>query len=167
VSAALPQPQEAKQLFRLRSLRVQRARERCNAAQVEVAEAAKAVRARQKRIALGRQAIEQLAHDVVHALAPRLPRWSTMAAAQRERLHDQLEREEFALHGDEQALEEIQERLQQARAELTRALAREDAVRGLSHQVQRSHAQARERLVERELDDQGRAPVRAARRASA
>lgn len=158
---ALPEPHEAQQLHRLRSLRVQRAREHCACRQTETAQAVHALRERVRQIESRRQAIRQLAHDVVHALAPRLPRWSTLAAAQRERLEDQLERQQYALHDDEQRLEEAQERLQQARAELTRALAREDAVRGLVEQVKRSHALERERLVERELDDQGRGGVRA------
>jgi hypothetical protein len=158
---ALPEPHEAQQLHRLRSLRVQRAREHCASRHREMTQAAHAVRERQRQIEGRRQAIGQLAHDVVHALAPRLPRWSTMAAAQRERLEDQLERQQYALHDDEQQLEEAQERLQQARAELTRALAREDAVRGLVQQVQHSHALERERRVERDLDDQGRGGVRA------
>jgi hypothetical protein len=163
---ALPEPHEAQQLHRLRSLRVQRAREHCASRHTEMTQAAQAVHERQRQIESRRQSIGQLAHDVVHALAPRLPRWSTMAAAQRERLEDQLERHQFALHGDEQRLEEAQERLQQARAELTRALAREDAVRGLVEQVQHSRVLERERLVERELDDQGRGGARAQSAAS-
>ncbi len=157
----LPEPHEAQQLHRLRSLRVQRAREHCASRQTEMTQAAHAVRERQRQIESRRQAIGQLAHDVVHALAPRLPRWSAMVVAQRERLEDQLERHQYALHDDERRLEEAQERLQQARAELTRALAREDAVRGLVEQVRHSHALERDRLVERELDDQGRGGVRA------
>ncbi|HEX6707429.1 MAG TPA: hypothetical protein VF169_21910 [Albitalea sp.] len=143
------------QLCRLRSLRVQRARERCAQAQAEVDQAMHAVRERQHRIAHCRREIEALAHAVVHALAPRLPRWSGVAAAQRERLADRLERDEYALIGDEQALEEAQERLQQARAELTRALAREDALQDLAGETRRAEALAREQRSEREIEDQG------------
>jgi len=158
MNPVLPQPREAQQLCRLRGLRVQRARERCGQLQTDADRAAQAVQERHVLIAGHRGAMEQLAHDVVHALAPRLPRWSTMAAAQRDRLHDQLERDEYALCGDEQRLEEAQERLQQARADLTRALAREDAVRGLAQRLRRSHAAMHERLTEREQDDQQRMP---------
>lgn len=163
MNAVLPEPHEAQQLCRLRGLRVQRAREGCAQRQAEMATAAQAVRERERLIERSRRAMAQLAHDVVHALAPRLPRWSGMASAQRDRLHDQLERDEYALGGDEQRLEEAQERLQQARAELTRALAREDAVRGLVQQVQRSRAATRERLLEREQDDQQRVARRPGR----
>ena len=160
MTIALPEPHEARQLCRLRSLRVQRARERCVQIQAEAARAADTVRESRRKVERSRRAVEQLAHAVVHALAPQLPRWSGMAAAQRERLDDQLERAEYALVDDEQQLEEAEERLAQARADVTRALAREDAVRGLADQVQRSHAAERERRVEREQDDQQRMPPR-------
>ena len=145
---------DERQLLRLRTLRVQRARERCADAQAGVERAAQAVRERQREIERGQREIETLAHKVVHVLAPRLPRWVELATAERERLADRLERDEYALIDDEHALEQAQERLQQARAELTRALAREDAVRGLADDAQRAAVRAREQRVERELEDQ-------------
>ncbi len=160
-TAALPDPREARQLCRLRSLRVQRAREGCAQAQAEVERAAQAVRERRFRIEHCRGEIEALGHAVVHALAPHLPRWSGMAAAQRDRLADRLERDEYALISDERRLEEAQEKAQQARAELTRALAREDAVRGLAQRTNRAHAQLREQRAERELEDAGPATAHA------
>lgn len=154
----LPHPREAKQLHRLRTLRVERAREQCGRAQAEVERAAQAVRERQGRIERGQREIEALGRAIVHQLAPRLPRWAGVAQAQKEQLAERLEREEYALVNDEHELEQAQERLQQARAELTRALAREDAVRGLAHETRRAHLQAREQRAERELEDQGRGP---------
>ena len=153
MSAVLPQPHEAQMLCRLRSLRVQRARERCGEARQEAERAQHAVHDRMRRIERSRQAMDALSHAVVHALAPRLPRWSSVAAAQRELLEDRLERDEYALISDERTLEQAQERLQQARAELTRALAREGAVRDLAHETRRAQALARERHVEREIED--------------
>ena len=149
-------PNEARQLVRLRNLRVQRARERCGQAQAEVEREACAVRDRQQLIERIQNEIDALAHAVVHRLAPRLPRWAGVASAQRERLADSLEREEYALVDDEHRLEEAQERLQQARAELTRALAREDAVRGLADEARRAHALVREQRAELEVEDQAR-----------
>lgn len=160
MNGVLPAVSEAQQLLRLRTLRVQRARERCGAAQAEVERTAHAVRQRQRQIEHVQREIETLARDVVHALAPRMPRWSGVVAAQRERLADRLERDEYALISDEHALEQAQEGLQQARAALTRALAREDAVRGLKDEARRAQALAREQRVERELEDQGRALAR-------
>lgn len=152
----LPEPRDAQQLCRLRALRVQRARERVNLARVELDRAAAAVKQRQHQIATAKGAIAALADAVVTTLAPALPRWSTVTSAQRERLIEHLEREEFALAGDEQKLEEAQERLQEARAGLTRALGREGAVRDLYDETLRARAADRERRTERELEDQGR-----------
>jgi flagellar biosynthesis chaperone FliJ len=70
---------------------------------------------------------------------------------------DQLERNEYGLTQDERLLEAAQEQLQQARSELTRALAREDAVQGLAREVKRARLLERDQRAERELDDQGRA----------
>jgi hypothetical protein len=145
---------ETRQLLRLRTLRVQRAREAVAQAQAGVDAAARAVEERQGSIERAQREMDALAHALVHGLAPRLPRWSEIAAAQRDRLADRLEREEYALIDDEHALEQAHERVQKARAELTRALAREDAVRGLAGEAQRAVMQAREQKLERESDDQ-------------
>ncbi len=150
----LPEPHEAQQLCRLRGLHVKRTRERCAQAQAEVDRALHAVRDRLRKIEGSRREIDVLSHAVVNALAPRLPRWSSVASAQRDRLADRLERDEDALITDEQHLEQAQERAQQARAELTRALAREDAVRSLAQASRRAHTQELDRRAERELEDQ-------------
>ena len=158
----LPQPHEARQLHRLRSLRVQRAQEQCTRKQAEVDAAVRDVHARQRKIETCRREIDQLNHAVVTSLAPHLPRWSWAAMAQRDRLADRLERDEYALIDDEQALEEAQERLQEARAALTRAMAREDAVGDLVQETRRAHALAKEQRAEREIEDQAPAPCRSA-----
>jgi hypothetical protein len=151
---------ETRQLLRLRTLRVERAREACAQAQAAVDAAARTVHERQHAIVRAQRHVDALARAVVHDLAPRLPRWADMAAAQRRRLVDNLQREEYALIDDEHALEQAQERLQRARADLTRALAREDAVRGLAGEAQRAVLLMREQQLERESDDQ---PARRAR----
>jgi len=154
--ARLPQPHEARQLCRLRGLRVQRSRELVARALEQVELALQAVRQRQQQVQRLRDSITALRQNIVGALAPSLPRWSKITVAHQERLDEQLERNEYELHNDEQALEQAQERLQQARADLTRALAREDAVRGLAQQAQRAHLLERDRRAERDLDDQAR-----------
>jgi chromosome segregation ATPase len=151
--------QEAKQLHRLRTLRVQRAREQIAPAQAEVDRALEAIRVRQRQIEQLQQAIGQLRDAIVTTLAPTLPRWSQVTSAQQERLADQLERDTYGLIDDEHALESAQEKLQQARSELTRALAREDAVRGLAHEARRNRIAVREQRAERDLDDQLRSPA--------
>jgi|KBSSwiStaDraftv2_1062776.scaffolds.fasta_scaffold1362392_2 flagellar biosynthesis chaperone FliJ len=155
-AARMPRPHEAQQLARLRALRVQRARERIAPAQAAVDQAAQAVRARHQKIADLRGTITLSREAVVTTLAPSLPRWSAVTGAHLERLIDQLERNEYELIQDDRALEAAQEQLQQARSELTRALAREDAVQGLARQVKRARLIEREQRAERELDDQAR-----------
>jgi hypothetical protein len=58
-------------------------------------------------------------------------------------------------------LELAQEKSQQARAELTRALAREDAAQGLTRSARRARAQAIDRRVELEVEEVRRPAVRA------
>lgn len=157
----LPTPRDAAQMLRLRSLRVQRAREAVAKAKLEVEQAEAVVEARQRTIACTQREIVTLADAVVTTLAPQLPRWSGMVSATRERLADKLEREEYALIDDERELEQARERVQQAGAELTRALAREDAVRGLAKQARKAVLHAREQRVELEIEDQGRRPAAA------
>jgi hypothetical protein len=156
----LPTPREAGQMLRLRSLRVQRAREACAKAKVEVEKAQVVVQERQRAIERSQREMAALADAIVTTLAPSLPRWSGMVSATRERLADRLERDEYALIDDEHQLEAAQERAQQANAELTRALAREDAVRGLAKQARSAVLHAREQRAEIEIEDQGRRPVR-------
>src|SRR5262245_4445925 len=152
----LPKLSEARQLCKLRALRVQRAREGVAAAQAEVDAAINQIKQCQQRIEQVRRAVEDLQHAVVTSLAPSLPRWAGVTRAQQERLSEQLEREEYGLIQDERELEGAQEKLQQARAELTRALAREDVVRDLANQTRRAQLQERERRSERDIEDQGR-----------
>jgi hypothetical protein len=156
VTKVLPKLAEARQLCRLRALRVQRAREQVAQAQAEVDKAVDKVRQRQVQIEKVRRSIEELQHAVVTSLAPVLPRWSGVTRARQEKLADRLERDEYALIGEERELEAAQEKLQQARAELTRALAREDVVRDLANQTRRAQLQDRERRSERDIEDQGR-----------
>ena len=161
MSAVLPQTREVLMLCKLRALRVQRARERCVAAQAQIEQTRQAVLERMHKIDTGRRAIDTLSHAVVNSFAAAMPRWSSVATAQRERLANRLERDEYALIGDEHALEQAQEQLQQARAELTRALAREGAVNDLADETRRAHAGERDRRAEREIEDL--APARPAR----
>jgi hypothetical protein len=158
VSEVLPKIHEARQLHRLRSLRVQRAREACTRAAAVVQQAELAVQERQRAIAQCQQAMDELVQAVVTTLATHLPRWSGLVAAQREKLADRLEREHDALISDEHTLEEAQEKAQQASAALTRALAREDAAQGLTQSAQRARAHAIDRRAELEVEEQLRRP---------
>jgi len=145
-SARMPRLHEAQQLARLRALRVQRAREHIAPAQAAVDQAAQAVRERQQKIDHLRSRLAESREAVVTSLAPVLPRWSAVTGAHLERLVDQLERNEYGLTQDDRALEAAEEQLQQARSELTRALAREDAVQGLAREVKRARLLERDRV---------------------
>jgi flagellar biosynthesis chaperone FliJ len=155
MDAVLPRPHEAQQLCRLRGLRVQRAQEACSAAQAEVDAAAHKVHDSERAIGRLRGEIDALCHAIVNGFAPHLPRWAAMATAQRERLADLLERAEYALIDDEQALEQARERLAQARTALTRAQASEDAVKGLAKEARQAVVRLREQRADTELEDQG------------
>jgi hypothetical protein len=151
--AHLPKPHEAKQLCRLRALRVQRARERCGEAHAVVERAAQAVRQRERQIDRLQRELAEFQEARTHGLAPHLPRWGAMVDAHRDRLVDRLERDESGLVDDERKLEQAQEQLQEARAELTRALARQDAVQGVADQTLRHRSALRERRSDTELED--------------
>lgn len=155
-TARLPPLHEARQLARLRALRVQRAREQVASMQFEVERAAAAVQQRQGRIDGLHREMAALRAAIVTTLAPALPRWSGVASAQQDRLADQIERQETALIDDQNALDAAREKLERARAELTRALAREDAVRGLVDDARRAGTRERERRSEIEVEDQAR-----------
>jgi hypothetical protein len=147
---------EAQQLLRLRALRVERLRTRCAEAQAAVAQAQRVVHERQLAIEQLRREVKALAQRLVGELAPCLPRWHEIVTAERARLLDQLERQEVGLIDDEEALEAAQERCQQARAELSRALAGQDAVQSLADTARRELARALELRAEMEVEDQGR-----------
>jgi ATP-dependent exoDNAse (exonuclease V) beta subunit len=149
----LPSPRDAARLVQLRSLRVQRAREAFTAASAAVLDAEHALQDRQRSIERIRREIDALGQSVMQGFDGQLPRWSQQLVLQRDKLADRLERAEYALTGDERRLEEAQEAAAQAQAELTRALARDDAVRGLLHESRRAVDKLREQRAEREQDD--------------
>jgi hypothetical protein len=153
-ATVLPRPHEAQQLCRLRALRVQRLQARCAQARDALEAAAQAVRQRRLRVAEHQDRLARLAQAVVTDLAPHLPRWAGMAQAQRDRLVDRLERDQYALIDDEQALEQAQDALARAMSDLTRALAQEDAVKDLARLAHRARRQHLEQRGERELEDQ-------------
>ena len=154
MTSRLPAPREAQQLVRLRGLRVQRAREACAAAAAGISAAQQAVADRQRQIARVRAEQDALGRSVAQGFDGGLARWSRLLVAQRDKLADRLERDEYALVGDERRLEEAQEAAAQAHAELSRALAGEDAVRGLWAEARKAVSLQRDRRAESEQEDQ-------------
>ncbi|WP_284619303.1 hypothetical protein [Aquabacterium humicola] len=153
MSDNLPSPRDAARLVQLRSLRVQRSREAFTAASAAVLDAERALQDRQRSIDRIRREIDALGASVMQGFDGQLPRWSQQLVIQRDKLADRLERAEYALTGDERKLEEAQEGAAQAQAELTRALARDDAVRGLLRDSKRAVEKVREQRAELEQDD--------------
>jgi hypothetical protein len=149
----MPTAQEARQLCRLRALRVQRAEERRNEAAAAVEQALAAVRSRQAAIEATRRRMEALAETLANELAATRPRWQDLAAAERALLVERLEGDESALIEDERKLEEANARLHEAKVELARARAREDVVRDLAAEASRHRARERDRRAELEIED--------------
>jgi len=155
MTGTLPSPQEAAQLHKLRALRVTRSRERFTNAKNELSSAEAVVRRRQQSIHESRSAIESLGRSVVTTLVPHLPRWHGMAFAQGARLAERLEREEDALIAEARGLDEAGKAAEQARMELSQAMAREDVIRKLAQQARRAQVHAAEQRSEVESEDQG------------
>ena len=153
----LPEPHEARQLCRLRGLRVQRSRELVARAQEQVelaaaggaaAPAAGAAPARLDRRHCARTSSARWRRACRAGRRSRWPSrsaWTTSSSAT-----------STSCTTTNRRSKQAQEKLQQARADLTRALAREDAVRDLAQQAERAHLLERDRRAERELDDQAR-----------
>ena len=155
MTGQLPTPEDAAQLHKLRALRVTRSRERFTSAKNELSGAAAVARQRQQSIEDSRCAIESLARSVVTNLVPHLPRWHGMIFAQGARLAERLEREEDAMIVEARRLDEAGQAAEQARTELSRAIAREDVVRELAQQARHAQVHAAEQQSEIESEDQG------------
>jgi len=141
------------QWLRLRALRVERARGALRQAEQAEAAARASVEDRQRRIAEGRSALSSLARDWSGERSAGLPRWSAAVTAWRDALAERLERDEYELIDEERGLEEAVDELQRRRAELVRAMARQEAVDELVQQSRRETGRWRERLAEREQDE--------------
>lgn len=156
MATVLPQRHEAKQLLKLRALRVQRAREGVAKAQEALAQVEASIQQKRRQVEQARGALEKLQAELVTTLVAALPRFGEMAGTHREKLHENVERAEYDLVLEEEKLEGAQEAVQAARAELTRALAREDTVRDLARQTQKVFLAQREQKAEVDLEDLGR-----------
>jgi hypothetical protein len=144
---------DARQWLRLRQLRVQRAREALTQAQREEAQARAAVEERELRVEQGRSAIAELARHWGGEGCVAMPRWGERVQAHREALGERLERDEYALIDEQDALAGAQAHVRQRRAELARAEAREAAVDATLKDQRRNANQVREQRAELEAED--------------
>jgi chromosome segregation ATPase len=148
---------DARQWLRLRQLRVQRAREALTQAQREEAQARAVVQDREARIEQGRTLINALARHWGGEGCVDMPRWGEQLQAHREAVAERLERDEYSLLDEQDALERAQAAVRQRRAELVRAEAREAAVDATLKDQRRQASQAREQRAELEAEDVCRA----------
>lgn len=161
MSAALPMvlsAADARQWLRLRQLRVQRARLALGQAQAEEAQARAAVAARQARVEQGRARLQALAQHWGGPGSADMPRWGGQLQAHRDAVSERLERDEYALIDEQEALDRAEAVVRQRRAELSRAQAREDAVDATLKDRHRQALRVREEQAELEADDARRLP---------
>jgi hypothetical protein len=127
---------ELKQLSRLRQLRVNAALEYQNKCASQLYAAVSKVETRITRIATIKDSISDLANYMVGPGCARLPKEAAYATAQRERLDDQLERNEYALLGEQEAVEQAEQQLQEAKQAWIKTVAREAAVKKMQTKFQ-------------------------------
>ena len=82
-----------------------------------------------------------------------MPRWAGLMGLRRDHLYEQIERDEYALHGERRTLTEADATLQRRRIDLTHALMRLQAAQTWLTEQGRVRATTQERRTERELDD--------------
>lgn len=143
----------ARQWLRLRQLRVQRARQALAQALAAESTARQALDRRQALIDASRDQLAALARHWGGAGSVDLPRWGDQLAAHRASLDERLERDEYALLDEQEALDEARTTVQQRRADLARAQAREDAVDATLQTQRRALAMAREQGAELDAED--------------
>lgn len=148
---------DARQWLRLRQLRVQRARQALARAQAEEGRAHAAVQSREAQVEQGRTRLAGLLSHWGGPGSVDMPRWCAQVQAHREALAERLERDEYALLDEREALEQAQGVVRQRRAELARAESREAAVDATLKDQRRQARQAHEQHAELEAEDAYRA----------
>lgn len=144
---------DARQWLRLRQLRVQRARQALAQALAAEGAAQQALDHRQAHIDTGRDQLVALARHWGGAASADLPRWGDQLAAHRAALAERLERDEYALLDEQEAVDDARASVQQRRAELARAQAREDAVDATLQTQRRALLAVREQQAELDAED--------------
>ena len=144
------QLQDARQLQRLRALRERKALLALRAAEAELAAAEQALAERQRAMERLQHARDQLSERIVGECASQLGRLAAYASATQEDLDDQLERTEYALIDDEDAVSTARDRTAQARASWLRAVSQTGSAQTLVGDAHKALLRARDTLLERE-----------------
>ena len=150
MNAPARQLQDARQLHRLRELRERQALNALRHAESQVAAAEQAVAERQRAMDRLQQQRDALSQRIVGDCAARLGRLAAYASATQEDLDDQLERTEYALIDDEDALSEAREQAAQARAAWLRTVAQRDAAHTLVGDARKAVLRERDTRLDRE-----------------
>ena len=144
------QLQDARQLQRLRDLRERKALSALRVAEGEVAAAEQAVAERQRAMDRLQRERDDLSRRIVTDCAPHMGRLSAYVSATQEDLDDQLERTEYALIDDEDALSNAQAHAAQAHAAWLRAVSQSGSAETLVGDARKALLRERDRRLERE-----------------
>ena len=147
------------QLQRLRALREEAARRLCEVQRLACDAARVAIGRREQAIHALRRDIAALARHQAGEGAAHAPQLGRIAAAHREMLDDRLERAEYGLIDDEDALRAAQTRLAEAQAALRRCRAQTQALDDLRRQLGLAAARLHSQRQEREAEPSRRHPV--------
>lgn len=146
----LRQLQDAQQLQRLRALRERKALQALRAAEAAQHGAEQLVRERESALQLLQQQRQQLARRVVGELAPSMARLADCVSAVQADLDDQLERTEYALIDDEEALAQARANTDAARQAWLRTVSRHGSAQTLVGDARLAVRRDRETRDERE-----------------
>lgn len=144
------QLQDARQLQRLRELRERKALTAFRAAEAEVARAQQALDERQRTMERLQRARDDLGRRIVGDCAPQMGRLSGYVSATQEDLDEQLERTEYALIDDEDALSAAREKAAEARAAWLRAVSQNGSAQTLVDDARKALLRERDTRQERE-----------------
>lgn len=143
---------ELQQLLRLRGLREDAARRAREASRARHDEALQAVRDREAALEDLRIERRRLIDFTVGPGATQIPRLVPVAGGRSAWLADRIERTEYALIDDEEALSKAQAALDTAQRAWLQACARHEAVRALLEALRQRAARDREQRQEREVE---------------
>ncbi len=146
-------PKELAQLLRLRKARVDAAQAAVSQQRAACEQAAAAVQARQQKIDRNRSEVEHHAAYTVGDGASDLPRLAAYFSAFRERLDDTLERNEYGLVDDEEALEESEALLLEKRQAWLREQSRRDGVEEVLQRSRRALARKADNQTDNDADE--------------
>ena len=142
--------QDARQLQRLRELRERKALTALRTAEAELAAAEHTMAERQRAMDRLQLAREQLSQRIVGDCAPQMGRLAIYASATQEDLDDQLERTEYALIDDEEALSAARAQAERARAAWLRAVSQNGSAQTLVGDARKALLRDRDTRLERE-----------------